>query len=64
MKKEKDIKRETLIEVKERLKDLILETEEKMNRDNYTTMLERKIGLQTALCMVADMIWQNGKEAE
>lgn len=59
-----NIRREVLLEVKAKLKDMILETEQSMNRDNYTTMLERKIGMQTALCMVADMIWQEGKKNE
>lgn len=64
MSKEDNIKREALLEVKSRLKDMILDLEQNMNRDNYTGMLERKIGMQTALCLVADMIWQIGKEPD
>lgn len=53
-----------LDEVKAMIKNQILEVEHSTNRDNYTRMLDRKMGMQIILCSVADMQFQLRKENE
>ena len=61
---ELNIKLNLLDEVKSMIKDHILEVEHATNRDNYSSMVCKKMGMQIILCAVADMQFELGKEAK
>lgn len=64
MTKEDKIRIETLDAVISHIKQEVMKLQDDMNRDNYISYQDRKIGMQTVLCMVAEMKWEMVKEAE
>ena len=64
MEKELNSKLALLDKVKAMIKNQILEVEHSTNRDNYMRMLDRKMGMQIILCIVADLQFKLRKEAE
>lgn len=53
-----------LDDVKAMIKNHIMDVEHSTNRDNYSSMKERKMGMQIILCAVADMQFDLRKEVD
>lgn len=64
MEKELKAKLNVLDEAKAIIKNHIHDVEISTNRDNYMSMLERKMGMQIILCSLADLQFKLRKEAE